>query len=103
MDGSTLAIKNKDIEETIRFLSLLRFLKELEKRGIKFDFTFQNDRFKLQSIVYIAKFFGIDLGYNFDLYLQTPYSEELAKHYLFIRKIRNSKKDFNIYDIEHIT
>lgn len=65
-----------------RFDKFVAFLKALEDRiGYKFSISSFEDRLKLQKIVYIAKYFGIDLGYHFDLYIRGPYSSELADDY----------------------
>jgi len=90
----TKKVNNRDL----RFLKLLWFLKALEKKGMRFDFRSYTSRFELQHIVYIAKFFGIDLGYKFKHYIKGPYSKELAEDYLLLRRITvpNEKLDFDI-------
>jgi len=68
--------------ERTRLNNLITFLKALENT-IRYEFnisTFE-DRLRLQKIVYIAKHFGIDLGYSYNLYLRGPYSPELARDY----------------------
>ncbi len=62
--------------------NLARFIKALENAGV-YEFRISNfdDRLKLQKIVYIAKYFDIDLGYSFSEYLRGPYSPELADDY----------------------
>lgn len=68
-----------------RFETLVVFLKALERKaGYKFTIKMFQDRLRLQKIVYIAKYFGIDLGYYFDLYIRGPYSSELADDYYAI-------------------
>jgi uncharacterized protein YwgA len=37
-----------------------------------------NVRLRVQKYVYLARFFGNDMGYRFDMYLRGPYSPELA-------------------------
>ncbi len=41
---------------------------------------FEN-RFKLQKYVFLAKYFGLDMGYNYSMYLYGPYSPDLAEDY----------------------
>ena len=43
-----------------------------------FDMLSFENRFKLQKFVYLLKAWGIELGYDFSLYLYGPYSTELA-------------------------
>ena len=65
-----------------RFIKLIAFLKALERKtGHKFNIEKLEDRLLIQKIVYIARFFGIDLGYHFDCYIRGPYSSELANDY----------------------
>jgi len=65
-----------------RLIKLVAFLKVIEKKtGHKFNIEKLEDRLLIQKIVYIARFFGIDLGYHFDRYLRGPYSTELADDY----------------------
>ncbi len=61
---------------------LAGLIKSLENAGVyEFKINTFEDRLKLQKIVYIAKCFGIDLGYSFNEYLRGPYSPELADDY----------------------
>ena len=65
-----------------RLIKLIAFLKALEKEtGYKFNIEKLEDRLLIQKIVYIARYFGIDLGYHFDCYIRGPYSSELADDY----------------------
>jgi len=68
--------------EKERLVLLAAFIKFL-KRKIDFNFNISdfNSRLRLQKYVFIAKFFGLDLGYNFNLYIHGPYSPELANDY----------------------
>jgi len=76
----------------MRFEKLVAFLKVLEERvGYKFTVEKFEDRLKLQKIVYIARYFDINMGYPFDLYLRGPYSRELADDYYFIDRELNGK------------
>ena len=45
-----------------------------------------NNRLKIQKYVYLAKYFGLDLGYNFDMYLHGPYSSNLTSSYYTIAR-----------------
>ncbi|USG99844.1 hypothetical protein K1720_10225 [Thermococcus argininiproducens] len=73
--------------EEARFKRLVAFLKALEKKtGYKFTIETFEDRMRLQKLVYLAKHFGIDLEYNFTLYIRGPYSSELADDYYKIER-----------------
>lgn len=66
----------------MRLEKLASFIKTLEDEGIyRFNIKEFENRLKLQKLVYIAKFFEIDLGYSFSDYLRGPYSPELADDY----------------------
>ena len=72
-------------------VDLTKFIKALEDAGVyKFKIDSFENRLKLQKIVYIAKYFGIDLGYTFNEYLRGPYSHELANDYYKLNEIWNS-------------
>lgn len=61
---------------------LMTFLKALEKStSYKFTIKSFEDRLRLQKIVYIAKYFDIDLGYSYNQYIRGPYSPDLARDY----------------------
>ncbi len=60
---------------------LAGFVKALEKIGFNFNVRLFNNRLKLQKFVFLAKQYGIDLGYNFNLYIRGPYSPLLAEDY----------------------
>ena len=65
-----------------KLTKLARLIRTLENAGIyEFRIDTFGDRLKLQKIVYIAKYFGIDIGYSFNEYLRGPYSPELADDY----------------------
>jgi len=86
-------------------IDLARFIKALENAGIyKFRIDEFDDRLKLQKIVYIAKYFDIDLGYTFNEYLRGPYSPELANDYYKLNKLWNSDelKDLKPLDDERL-
>lgn len=66
--------------EKMRKLSA--FISTLESRNIhKFNQDDFISRLRLQKYVYLAKFFDIDLGYKYNLYLRGPYSPTLAEDY----------------------
>ena len=49
------------------------------------------NRFRIQKFVYLAKYFGLDLGYGHSMYMYGPYSSKLASDYYEITK--DFKKD----------
>ncbi|ADB57086.1 hypothetical protein [Archaeoglobus profundus] len=70
------------MNESLRLKELARLIRALENAGVyKFSIETFEDRLKLQKIVYIAKHFGIDLGYEFNEYIRGPYSPDLADDY----------------------
>jgi uncharacterized protein YwgA len=70
---------------TNRYLSA--FIYALEDRSLlEFNILDDNERsfvnrFLIQKYVYLAKHFGLDMGYGFSMYLHGPYSRTLANHY----------------------
>ena len=61
---------------------LMTFLKALEtSTSYKFTIKSFEDRLRLQKIVYIAKYFDINLGYSYNQYIRGPYSPDLARDY----------------------
>ncbi len=61
---------------------LLSFIRMLEERGIfRFDLDSFESRLRLQKYVYLARPFGLRLGYGYSLYIRGPYSPELARDY----------------------
>lgn len=63
------------------------FIYALEDKGL-LEFNIMNDnersfsnRFMIQKYVYLARYFGLDMGYGFSMYLHGPYSRTLANHY----------------------
>ncbi len=62
------------------------------------NMEFFNNRLLLQKKVYLLKELGLDLDYNFHLYLHGPYSKDLATDGYKISTIKNSsdKKVFVI-------
>lgn len=58
---------------------------------IEFDVLGRNaehfdNRFKIQKYVFLAKLFGLDMDYDFGLYLHGPYSKDLASEYYDLGK-----------------
>ena len=71
-----------------KLIELARLIKTLENAGIyEFKIDTFEDRLRLQKIIYIAKHFGINLGYSFNEYLRGPYSPELADDYYELEKL----------------
>ena len=70
---------------TGRLAKLAGFIKALENIGFNFDVNRFNHRLKLQKYVYLARRYGIDLGYRYNLYIRGPYSPELADDYYSVR------------------
>ncbi len=60
---------------------LAAFVRSLENIGFNFNFNKFDDRLRLQKFVYLAKGFGFDPGYSYNLYIHGPYSPELADDY----------------------
>jgi uncharacterized protein YwgA len=65
-----------------RLERLAKFIKALEYKGV-FKFNINNfiHRLKLQKYVYLARKFGFDLGYEYNMYIHGPYSPDLARDY----------------------
>lgn len=78
----------KKIEELSKFVVFLK-----EELGWSFDVEKFNDRFLLQKYVFLSRFFGYDLGYQYTIYLHGPYSPDLADDYYQLPpgKERNEK------------
>ena len=66
---------------------LSAFIDLLEHGGLmRFDILGEDEqnfrnRFMIQKYVYLAKYFGLDMGYGFSMYLHGPYSRTLADDY----------------------
>jgi len=69
-----------------RLAKLAGFIKALEGIGFKFDVNRFNHRLKLQKYVYLARRYGFDLGYHYNLYIRGPYSPELANDYYALKE-----------------
>lgn len=71
----------------IPIYTLASFIDLLENRNlVNFDILGDTDkhfenRFKIQKYVYLARYFGLDVGYDYSLYLHGPYSRDLAEDY----------------------
>ncbi|MEM4497354.1 MAG: hypothetical protein QW692_00825 [Nitrososphaerota archaeon] len=60
--------------------AFIRFLRD--RLGYVFNVEEEFDkRFLLQKYVFLARYFGLDLGYDYSLYIYGPYSRELADDY----------------------
>ncbi len=62
---------------------VLRSFIEMLEREVSFRFNLDDfkSRLMLQKYVFIAKRFGLDLGYDYSLYIRGPYSRDLAYDY----------------------
>jgi len=69
--------------ESNKLSRLARFVRLLERKiGYRFNINEEfEDRLKLQKYVFLARFFGYDMGYDFSLYYYGPYSPSLADDY----------------------
>ena len=82
--------------------NLALFIHKLEDNGLlTFDVIGDSDehfnnRLRIQKYVYLAKYFGLNLGYNFDMYLHGPYSSNLTSSYYSIARSNN----INLQSIE---
>jgi uncharacterized protein YwgA len=72
--------------------ALLEFIDSLQKRGLV-DLNILgdseehfNNRLKLQKYVFLAKYYGVDMHYNYNMYRHGPYSPELAEDYYVLAK-----------------
>ncbi len=75
----------KTKEEKLR--NLAAFVNILEKSAIhKFNPDDFISRLRLQKYVYLARFFGFDLSYKYNLYLRGPYSPGLAEDYYRLKE-----------------
>lgn len=54
---------------------------------------FEN-RFKIQKYVYLARYYGLDMGYVFGMYIHGPYSSELANDYYELAKIGSMAEEY---------
>ncbi|MFZ0511422.1 MAG: hypothetical protein WAM14_07445 [Candidatus Nitrosopolaris sp.] len=64
--------------------NLAGFIKILENKGL-LDFNILgeseehfNNRLKIQKYVYLVKYYGLDMHYDYNMYLHGPYSQQLA-------------------------
>ena len=74
--------------------NLAGFIKMLEVRGL-LDFNILgeseehlNNRLKIQKYVYLVKYYGLDMHYDYNMYLHGPYSQQLAWDYYSLAKNR---------------
>lgn len=74
-------------------MKLVAFVKMLNDRGIhKFNVNNFYSRLRLQKYVYLAKFFGFEHEYFYNLYLRGPYSSQLADDYYKLTDIDKWKE-----------
>lgn len=77
--------------------SLAAFIRFLEEKNlVRFDILGEseehfNNRFKIQKYVFLAKYFGLDLGFNHSIYLRGPYSRDLANAYYDLAEEKNPR------------
>ncbi len=45
-----------------------------------------NNRLKIQKYVYLVKYYGLDMNYDYNTYLHGPYSQQLAWDYYSLAK-----------------
>ncbi len=65
-----------------RIKELKSFVKYLEDCNIfKFKVNIFNNRLKLQKYVFLARRYGFNLRYSYNLYIHGPYSPQLAEDY----------------------
>jgi len=70
------------LKKTERIKELRSFIKYLEDCNIfKFKVNIFNNRLKLQKYVFLARKYGFNLGYSYNLYIHGPYSPQLADDY----------------------
>ncbi len=73
-------------------MQLLEFIKQLENKNLlKFNILGDSDesfnnRFRIQKLVFLARYFGLDFEYNYRIYLHGPYSSRLADDYFKLAK-----------------
>ncbi|MFY9870141.1 MAG: hypothetical protein WAK17_10515 [Candidatus Nitrosopolaris sp.] len=72
--------------------NLAGFVKALENRGL-LDFNILgeseehiNNRLKIQKYVYLVKYYGLDMHYDYNMYLLGPCSQQLAWDYYSLAK-----------------
>ena len=70
------------MKKTERMKELKSFIKYLEDCNIfKFKVNIFNNRLKLQKYVFLARKYGFNLRYSYNLYIHGPYSPQLADDY----------------------
>jgi len=70
------------LKKTERIKELKSFIKYLEDCNIfKFKVNIFNNRLKLQKYVFLARKYGFNLRYSYNLYIHGPYSPQLADDY----------------------
>lgn len=76
-----------------RISMLWSFIKFLEDNGVfKFDIDDIDSRLLLQKYVFLARFYGLDMGYDFNLYIHGPFSTELGRDMFMLKKYKSRLK-----------
>lgn len=72
--------------------ALASFVSSLQERGLV-DLNLVgdseehfNNRLKIQKYVYLAKYYGLDMQYDYNMYRHGPYSPKLAEDYYILAK-----------------
>jgi len=60
------------------------------------------NRLKIQKCVYLAKYYGLDLGYRYNMYIYGPYSADLSNEYYRVIDDIIVKKDYNNKEVEEM-
>jgi uncharacterized protein YwgA len=74
--------------------NLAGFIKTIEDtKLLDFNILGENDenfnnRLKIQRFVYLARYFGMDMKYDYNMYLRGPYSQQLAWDYYSLAENR---------------
>jgi len=79
-----------DLTSLKAFISFLKTNKVFKGDVSTEDERGYTNRMIMQKLVFIAKEFGLDLGYNFEHYTQGPYSFKLSQDCRKVNKISNS-------------
>jgi len=78
--GMTVSSVDLSAERKGILAAFIRFLND----RLGYDFNVEKEfdkRFLLQKYVFLAKYLGLDLAYDYSLYMYGPYSKELADDY----------------------
>lgn len=81
-----MKMKTNQKNELLGFLDLLN-----SNNQFKFNIKSLKSRIQLQKYVYLAKKFGVDFNYSFNLYAHGPYSPTLADDYHSLHDFKSHK------------